>query len=178
MMPADRKPFLEIVLGFAELKGKQLTAPALELYWNSMQHWSLEDFREAAEHLVRTEKFFPGPDAFEALRNAGRETAGEAWASIRQYLKWTVNGYQLEADTPDLIARCISAIGGANAIAMCEEEKLHFLERRFCEHYETMQDSDDVRRAVPRIAISGLRRLSSQHRPALEYETTDNQFEG
>jgi len=51
MTPADRKPFLETIVGFAELRGKQLSAPAIELYWRSMQDWNLNDFRAAAAQL-------------------------------------------------------------------------------------------------------------------------------
>jgi hypothetical protein len=47
-------------------------------------------------------------------------------------------------------------IGGPNVIGMCDEDKLHFLERRFTEHYETLQDSEDVRESVPAIAFGGV----------------------
>jgi len=153
MIASDRQKFIEIVLGFAELKGKQLSAPALELYWRAMQGWSIEEFQEAAEELLRTCEFMPMPKDFEDLRKAGRETAGEAFASVRRYLCWGLNGYTLDAHCPPLIAKAVRAIGGPNVIAMCDEEKLHFLERRFCEHYETMQDSQDARDAVPMLTL-------------------------
>ena len=72
MNAIDRKAFCEIVLGFAELKGKQLSAAAIELYWRSMQHWPLEDFRAAAQQLLRTCEFMPTPKDFEDLRRASK----------------------------------------------------------------------------------------------------------
>ena len=70
MQPSDRKAFLEVVVGFAELKGKQLSAPALELYWNAMQGWTIEDFRKAAAHLLQTCEFMPTPKDFNDLKKA------------------------------------------------------------------------------------------------------------
>lgn len=159
MQPTDRKKFLEIVVGFAELKGKALSAPALELYWNSMQGWSIEDFSQAAQHLVRSCEFMPTPKDFEDLKRAGNPTAAEAWAAARKALQWTVNGYVEKPGTDPLVSQALRSIGGANALAMCDESKLHFLERRFAQVYESLADSSATREALPRIAGTGLRPL-------------------
>jgi hypothetical protein len=159
--------FLEIVVGFAELKGKQLSAPALELYWRSMQLWPLEDFRAAAELLVRTFDWMPTPKHFEDLRKAGRPTVGEAWERARKACGSAIQCGQLTHNGTcgdELIDRAVRAIGGYGAIAMCEREKLPFLERRFCEHYDAMQDADDVREAVPQIATDNRPRLQGPRR--------------
>ena len=152
MQPTDRKAFLEIVIGFAELKGKALSAPAIELYWNAMQAWSIEDFRAAANHLVGTCQFMPTPKDFEDLKRAGNPTAAEAWAAARKALQWTVNGYVEKPGTDPLVALALRSIGGANALAMCDEDKLHFLERRFSQVYESLADSNAIREALPLIA--------------------------
>lgn len=165
MRPDDRKAFLEIVIGFAELKGKQLSAPALELFWNAMQHWSIEDFRAAANHLVGTCQFMPTPKDFEDLRRAQRPSADEAWLKARKSLQWTVNGYVERPGIDPLVAKALRSIGGANALAMCDEDKLHFLERRFVQVYESLQDSNDTRAALPQIAAP----RSGGLRHALEY---------
>lgn len=161
MIAADRKPFLEVVMGFAELKGKQLSAPALELYWRSMQHWSLEDFRAAAEQLVRTSEFMPIPKDFEDLRKAGRPTAGEAWAEVLEHVRAGAYGGR-GIVVSELVDRCVAAIGGYNAIGMSETDKTHFLEKRFNEAFENLQDAEDMREAIPQIAYSGssVRRLN------------------
>jgi hypothetical protein len=146
----DRKPFLEIVIGFAELKGKNLSAPALELYWNAMQGWDLADFQAAANHLLRTCEWMPLPHHFEELRKAGRATAGEAWAKA---VGWARSGAYRDCEMGDPITdKAVRALGGCKAIAMCDEDKLHFLERRFAEHFESIQDATDTREAVPQIA--------------------------
>lgn len=163
MIAADRQAFLEIVIGFAELKGKQLSAPALELYWRSMQSWPLPDFRLAAEHLIRTCQFMPIPKDFEDLRKAGRPTAGEAWSkavaacgSCHSALGYTSGGTCGE----EFVDRVVRAIGGYRAIAMCDTDKLHFLERRFAEHFESMQDACDTREAMPMLTRSSIPSIS------------------
>lgn len=155
MTPAQRTAFLEVIVGFAELKGKQLSAPALELYWRALQHWDIGDFRRAAEHLARTCEFMPTPKDFEDLRKAGRPTAGEAWATV---LECARKGHELPEDT--LIRRAVAAIGGLNQVAMSETDRTPFLERRFCEHFADLQDTADVRESVPQIATSRTRQLS------------------
>jgi hypothetical protein len=160
MKPSDRKPFLEIVIGFAELKGKTLSAPALELYWNAMQTWELSDFQIAANRLLLTCPFMPTPKDFEDLRKAGRETAGEVFAEIRQWLRYSPNGYTLQPDTPRNIETAIRAMGGPNAYANCQVNKLPFLERRFCEHLETLQDVTGTRAALPQLDVKGIARSS------------------
>lgn len=166
MTPEDRQAFLETVIGFAELKGKELSAPALELYWRSLQHWSLEDFRAAAEQLLRTCKFMPLPKDFEDLRKAGRPTGGEAWAAVLHYARWDYSPNfpaRLPTQGPladPIVQRAINAVGGFRALAMTDSDAMHFVERRFCEHFESAQDADDVRVAVPQIAFSDRRSLT------------------
>jgi hypothetical protein len=153
----DYEAFCEIVLGFAELKGRQLSAPALELYWRAMQHWSIEEFRAAAEQLLRTCEFFPTPKDFESLRKAGRPTAAEAWLKAVEASAGAIScGRVMTVRTcgDPLIDRAVRAIGGYGAIAMCDEDKLHFLERRFAEHYESIQDAEEVRAALPQLTGS------------------------
>jgi hypothetical protein len=155
MINEDRGAFLDIVIGFAEIKGKQLSSPALELWWNAMSPgWTIEEFRQAANHLVRTFSFMPTPADFEKLRKAGRTTAGEAFAQAVEASKSCAQGGYFTDNVTSgdpLTDRVVRVIGGYRVIAMSEVDKLHFLERRFTEHYETMQDADDVREALPQL---------------------------
>lgn len=149
MTPNDRKAFLEVVIGLAELRGRTLSAPALELYWRAMQDWPLDEFRQAAAHLVKSSQFFPTPADFERLRKAGRVTAGEAWIAAVDIAAKGL--YRSGRTVGGITDRAVAAIGGYQAIGMCDESKLHFLERRFAEHFNAIQDADDTRTALPQI---------------------------
>jgi hypothetical protein len=151
MIPTDRTEFVKIVMGFAEVRGKQLSLPAVEFYWGAMQDWSIEDFRAGANLLAKTSDFMPQPGDFEKLRKAGRETAVESWA--RAVAHASSSRYRLGPLGIPRIDMLVAALGGYSAIAQCDESKLHFLERRFTEHFENVQDADDTREAVPQIAF-------------------------
>ena len=158
MIAEDRQQFVEVVLGFAELKGKALSKPAVDLYWAAMQHWSIDEFKAAAQVLLQRCTFFPTPKEFEDLRRAGRPTAGEAWAKA-------VAAARRGGGTDDpLIERAVAAMGGWLVLRMSDEDKLHFLERRFAEHYAEIQDATDVRDAVPQLArqTSGPQRIGAR----------------
>lgn len=158
MTPADYDSFCEIVLGFAELKGKQLSAPALELYWRAMQDWPIDEFRSAANHLLKTCDWMPTPKHFEDLRKASRPVASEAWLKARASCStaYTPRGYVGGTSGDPLIDKAVHVLGGYGVIAMCDLDKLQFLEKRFNEAYESMQDAQDVRVSLPHLGNGGI----------------------
>jgi hypothetical protein len=178
MIESEKPAFLKILIGLAAVKpGKGLTEEAYEIWWGAMARWSLDDFRAAANHLAGSVEFMPSPFHFEQLRRAGRPTSGEAFAialkacgSAIQCGQVTNNG----TSGDPLIDAAVRALGGYGVLAMCDQDKTHFLERRFAEHYEAMSDSEDVRAALPGVAgppriVSDLtKRLTRQEEPTTE----------
>lgn len=167
MQQADFQRFKAVMNGMAKLYERELDAAVLDAYWLALRTWSLEDFETAAGQLMRTSKFMPRPADFEELRKAGRPTAGEAWARVLEFAR---KGYdRWDCGPPSrnnlpmlddpLIQRAVAAIGGFDAIAMSRTDQTQFLEKRFCEHYESIQDADEIREAVPQIAFDDRPRL-------------------
>lgn len=159
MTPDDRKPFLEVVIGFAELKGKALSAPALELYWNAMQHWPLDAFRAAAQQLVRTCQWMPTPKEFEDLLRAAEPTAGEAWDAV----------YLGHGELTPRAARAALIASNGRRLAMLDiEREIPHVQRRFLEIYDELTDVEQTREVLPylgdlapRIRSDGLKRLGA-----------------
>src|SRR5688572_11767252 len=99
----------------------------MELFWNAMQAWSIEDFSAAANELIRKCEFMPTPKDFEDLRKAGRKTPGEAWAEVLAYVRggayhqWDCGRPTFNVDHPrmtdELILAAVRAIGGFDVIA-------------------------------------------------------------
>ena len=162
MKDTDRKAFVEIVLGFAELRGRVLSAPALELYWRAMRNWELSDFRAAAEHLLKTFDFMPTPKQFEDLLKAGRSTPGEAWARAVSY---AASGEYRRTPTcgDPLTDACVEMLGGYSVIGACDVSKLHWIEKRFCEHFEAKQDAQETRSALPQLTLQPEVRSRLEH---------------
>lgn len=161
MQPTDRQQFMKVLNGMAAIKKMVLISESLDLWWACMVAWSIDDFKAAAAHLLTKCEFMPTPKDFEDLRKAGRPSAGEAWAKVlehvrRGWYRYTDGGvghYDREVPPNDpLIDSAVAAIGGYRAIAIHQESTLHFLERRFAEHYDSIQDSQEVREALPQIA--------------------------
>jgi hypothetical protein len=153
MQAQDRRAFLEVVVGFAELKGKQLSGPALELYWNAMQDWTIEEFRAAANTLIRTCQFMPTPKEFSDLRKAALPTKGEAWGMVLDHLK---GGYRNGGLMP-AIDRAVRALGGYRALAMLPVDQLSWQEKRFAEHYGDMAEAEEKRE--PQLLSPNVRKL-------------------
>lgn len=170
MQPHDRREFLEILNGLAAIKpGGKIAKEALSIWWGAMQNWTLEEFRAAANHLASAVEFMPSPYHFAQLRKAGRLTAAEAWERARKACGTAiVCGQVTHNGTCDdvLIDAAVRGIGGYGVIAMTDTDKLPFLERRFAEHYATLEDATDTREALPQLT-SGAPRLSGP-RPIAE----------
>jgi hypothetical protein len=149
---SDSKQFVAIVTGFAELKGKQLSHAALDLYWNAMQDWTIDEFRQAANHLIKTCEFMPTPKDFEDLRRASKPAAAEVWALARKSIQYTPHGYVEKAGIDPLISQALRVIGGPDALAMCPADKLTFLEKRFSEAYAGLDAATVTRTALPSVA--------------------------
>lgn len=156
MTPEDKPKFVAVLEGLAALKpGARLTPESFELFWRAMAPgWSLEDFKAAAAHLVRTEEFMPNPYHFEQLRRAGFPTAGEEWTKVLAVAR----GHAAEPLTP-VGERALAAIGGLEVVRMSERTKTPFLARSFAEHYSELLDVSDVRDSVPQLARQAVLRV-------------------
>lgn len=156
MTPEDETQFCAVLKGLSSVKpGNKLTPEAIDLWWMAMQDWTLDEFKQGAAHLMRSVQFMPSPYHFDQLRKASRPTAGEAWERARAACGSAIQCGQVTHNGTcgdPLIDRVVRAIGGYGVIAMCDREKLTFLERRFAEHYESIQGAQDVRLGVPQIA--------------------------
>ena len=165
MVESDRPTFAAVLNGLAAVKpGGKLTPEALDVWWSALRDWPLPEFRTAAAHLARTVEFMPSPYHFEQLRKAGAPTAGEAWSKATDAIKgkWHSEVTATSMSCGDeLIDQAVAMIGNYGAIFRCEADKLGFLERRLCEHFEALHDADEVRRELPQIAgPPGGRRLT------------------
>lgn len=149
MLDTDLPEFLRIVNGLAALKpGKPLTPDGLDLYWRAMRDWPLDEFKAAASHLATSCEFMPNPYHFAQLRKAGRPTAGEAWAKVVALVRRS--DYANGSGDP-LTDRAVAACGGFRLIGQQTDDGLPFIERRFVEHFEAMQDATVVREALPSV---------------------------
>ena len=160
MTPGDYDAFCEVVLGFAQLKGRPLAAATIELYWRAMQGWSIEAFRDAAEVLLRRCEWMPTPKDFEDLRRSATERDGvDAWEVARRAARSAIALGRVREDVTSgdaLVDRAVATIGGYGAIALCDTAWLHALERRFLQAYAEVREVAEIRAALPHFADRGV----------------------
>lgn len=161
MQQQDKPAFLATINGLAAIKpGAKITTEALDMWWLALKDWGIEDFKKAATLLAKTSEFMPNPYHFEQLRKASNPTSGEAFQKA-MLLARRAPPRELPSLTSgdDAIDSAVRALGGYTELANCESGKLHFLERRFAEHYETISEVEETRRAIPLLSNGSLPQL-------------------
>lgn len=152
MRPEDDLEFARVLNGLAVVKtGAKVTKEALAIWWNSMQPWSIEEFRAAASHFVTAAQWMPNPYHFEQMRRAGEETAPEAWAIV-------LSGAPL--DPGSRVWRAAQCVGGQQRVRHANTERdLPHIERRFLEAFRELADVEPVRELLPNIAKPAAHRV-------------------
>lgn len=142
----DRAEFVRVLNGLAAVKRVDLTEEAYAMWWNAMGDWPLDQFRDAAGYLLKTCQFMPSPFDFEQLRKG--PGAGEAWEAA---LEHAAGAWRKGGTGNELVDRAAHALGGYQVIAHCQQDKLGFLEKRFRDTYEEIQDAGKARKALPSV---------------------------
>lgn len=147
MQASDKAEFVRVLTGLAAIKRVDMTKEAYEMWWLSMREWDITEFREAASHLIKTCEWMPSPYDFDQLKRLERPSANEAWemAITHSNGHWRKN----RSCGDHNIDSVVSTMGGYQALAMCEIDKLGFLERRFLSTYNDFSDSHAARAALP-----------------------------
>jgi len=142
----DRPEFVQVLNGLAAIRRVDLTKEAYELWWQSMKDWPLDDFKDAAGYLLLNCQFMPTPYDFEQLRKKGEVSAHEAWAMALNH----AGGAWRQGVLGDALTdRVIAMLGGYRMIALTDEDKLGFIQRRFMDAYNDFLNTDGVREALP-----------------------------
>jgi hypothetical protein len=148
MQTTDAGKFRAVLTGMLRMYDKQPDDLLLDAYWIALRDWEYREFEAAAKHLMTTATFMPRPADFTALRKAGEPTAGEAWAKA---LAWIRSG-NTHSMGDDRIDRAAYAMGGWRVLGMTKSDAIQFAEKRFCEHYEAMNQAAQIREALPSVA--------------------------
>ncbi len=146
MDSGDRPEFVRVLNGLAAIKRVDLTKDVYELWWQSMNGWPIEDFRNAAGYLLKNCQFMPAPYDFEQLRKKGEVSAHEAWAMALHH----ADGAWRQGVLGDALTDQVrAALGGYSVIALTHKDMLGLLERRFLDAYKDILDTSVVRKALP-----------------------------
>lgn len=88
MRDEDRGAFAELLLGIGETYGEPVSDARMEIYFRALDDLSLNRVREAANHHVRSSRFFPKPaELREAVDGSFEDAAEIAWTNVRAIVR-------------------------------------------------------------------------------------------
>lgn len=125
----------------AELYDRELSAPLMDAYWLAMRDWTMQDFEAAASQLMRTNKFMPRPADFNELRSATKPNAADAWFT--------------KGVSQDHVAnRAMKIATQGRYVGHIPLDELQWVQKKFIEVYEQIQDSAEAQKALPSQGIA------------------------
>lgn len=149
MLPTEYPRFKNVMASMAKVFERELDQPLLDGYWLALADWPVERFEQTAKHLLATCRFMPRPADFNEALKAGRLTASEAFSKALQHVR--TSAYRDGLLGINLIDRTIEGCGGYFSLAMTDNDDLQHFERRFSAHYQTLQDAEETRQAIPEV---------------------------
>ena len=138
MKPEEKAEFSRLLTGVAELYGKNVSPYLFEIYWYSLEKYSLDEIKRAMRlHTVNPDvgQFMPKPaDFVRYIEGKSQERALFAWQKVVSAMK-LVGAYQSIIFDDKLIHHVIDEMGGWISFCRAEESKMPFIFQDFSRHY-------------------------------------------
>jgi len=129
----DKPKFIKRLLALGEIWGKELSKVVMDIYWETLENYDIEDVKAAFNHIGKTSRFFPKPaDFIEAIDGDAESRASLAWASLVDAIEIHGHGKSVRFDDPAIMS-VVAAMGGW--IELCQRPDLKFRQREFSNLY-------------------------------------------
>lgn len=138
MFEKDSSKFAELIVGIGEIYNTRFTSAAIEIYWQLLKAFRLEDVRAAIyRHIQNPDvgKFLPKPaDIIMAIEGSSQNQALLAWSKTVNGIKFV--GSHLSVAFDDALIHAV-IVDMNNWIKLCEVEdkQLPFVKKEFLERY-------------------------------------------
>ena len=143
----DEPEFLRTMNSLAAVFSFKLTPEILEIYLDTLRDFTIEEFKNAAKELLKTESFMPKPAQFVALRKkADGKSPTESWLQILDNVKRSE--YRQGRTVGGVADQAAYAVGGYSAIGMANVDELGFIQKRFESAYAELAESTTARTAL------------------------------
>jgi len=140
MNSKEKKDFVELLTGLAELYQKPLSARVLEIYWAAFEQYPLDAIKEAVKlHVLNPDngQFMPKPaDILRYLEGKTYEQALRAWTTVNKAMRM-VGAYPSIQFEDQLIHLVISEMGGWINLCATHEDRLPFVAKEFQQRYSS-----------------------------------------
>lgn len=147
MQQPDRKRFAMQMAALGEYYGAALSAGLIEMYWQGLQSYSIDDFERAvAQHMRNPEngQFRPKiSDLVKLIEGSTTERAAVAWSKVRHAVR-SVGPYQTLVFDDPLIHVCIENMGGFGLLCNVETDEMPFRQQEFEKQYRSYAARGEV----------------------------------
>jgi hypothetical protein len=138
MKPQEKILFCKLLAGIAEFYGKPLSRNVLEIYWNILEKYSLDQIKHALNlHIVNPDhgQFMPKPaDIIRYLEVDDSIKALHAWDKVISAIRRVGSNSSITFDDP-LINVVIHQMGGWINLCYQNEDKMPFIANEFRKRY-------------------------------------------
>jgi hypothetical protein len=145
MTPADRKRFSECFLAIAEIYGRAISQPLVQIFWNALLRFDIEAVESAFQrHICDPDRgqYSPKPaDIIRLLEGSADDVAMAAWTKLNHAMRNKYTGF-IAFDDP-LIHIVTYDMGGIDTL-LEEQRATHLQMAEFCARYKSYKNSSTV----------------------------------
>lgn len=139
MEDKDKQSFFNCLVGCAEVIGKELSKPAMILYWNSLKHIEIDVVVDAFNrHIVNPDsgQFMPKPaDIIKLTSGSHLDSAMIAWTKVDKSIRCVGSHASIIFDD-SIIMAVIQDMGGWTDLCSVTEDELPFKQNEFEKRYK------------------------------------------
>lgn len=138
MFEKDSSKFAELIAGIGEIYNTRFTSASIEIYWQLLGAFRLEDVRAAIYHHMQNPdvgKFLPKPaDIIMAITGSSHNQALSGWSKTAFGMR-VVGGYESVAFDDALIHIVVENMTTWPKLCRVENKQLPFVEKEFLDRY-------------------------------------------
>lgn len=135
MNKKDLPRFTQIMMGMADNFRDTITKEGMSMRFDMLKGFSIEQVERAAMQILRQRKYTKMPpiaEFFEAIEGSVKSHSLDSWGVV-------MTGLERGEEPVDLKVReVIRRLGGWNWLSQQSYEDLHWLEKRFIEHFDAL----------------------------------------
>jgi len=153
MRDQDKKRFVELMVGTAELYGKAMSDALLQIYWNALAQYEIQDVEQAlSRHALNPDggQFMPKPaDIVRYVDGGGSGKSAMAWTKVVKAIR-EIGGWKSVVFDEPAIQAVIADMGGWTQLCdVLQDPKAHnsnhpFIQRDFERRYKDYSERGRV----------------------------------
>lgn len=119
MNESEKVQFIEILTGIGEIYEKKMSTVVLEIYWEALKEYPLDDIKRATNNIVQTHKYatFPKPAEFIEYIDPPIEAGMKAELMTEEfYARFVGSGYESFEWKDPVLAMTVRHYGGWHSV--------------------------------------------------------------